>query len=270
MTGLTENLYQYDETNERIVCHIIDAEGSLNRISELERKHQPGKTIIYGLPEHKTALEPAGYRQEGKISGFFNGQDSVVYTKFPDPDRANTILDEEVSKSMSIVEHDTTTYTNPELPADFHLEVATEEDMEAVASLYDRVFENYPTGVRDPSYLREKMGDSYFFVVVKDGEKVVSVAAALVRPRFNCAEITDCATDPNYRGHRLLYPIVIKLEELLIDKGIHTMYSMTRALSPGMNLTVKRLGYTFEGRLVNNCRIATGLEDMNIWTKVNG
>jgi hypothetical protein len=42
---------------------------------------------------------------------------------------------------------------------------------------------------------------------------------------------------------------------------------MARARSFGMNMVFYQLGYEFNGRLVNNCDIHGGYEDMNIWVK---
>ncbi len=270
MAALIENHYQIDRNNNRIVCHLAEAnQKSMEYISQLEADIEPGKTIIYARKEHGGILQSYGYEQEGMISGFFQGEDSYIFSKFHQEARRITILADKVRDSMVIVERDDKNVTEADLAEGFEVVPAGKEDADEISALYKKVFEQYPTDVRQPEYLREKMGDDYFFVTVKHHGRIVSVASALIRTEFNCAEITDCATEPDYRGKSLLYPIVMKLEEMLIAKGIHSFYSMTRALSPGMNLTVKRLGYTFQGRLVNNCNIATGYEDMNIWTKVS-
>jgi hypothetical protein len=35
-----------------------------------------------------------------------------------------------------------------------------------------------------------------------------------------------------------------------------------------MNTALARLGYRFRGRLMNNCHIMGGFEDMNIWVRL--
>jgi len=57
------------------------------------------------------------------------------------------------------------------------------------------------------------------------------------------------------------------IEQHLRKKEIFYLFSLTRALSYGMNITVAREGYKYMGRLKNNCIISTGFEDMNIWVK---
>jgi len=58
-----------------------------------------------------------------------------------------------------------------------------------------------------------------------------------------------------------------KLEEELKRKGIFCSYSIARAQSFGMNAVLYQLGYTYRGRLINNCYIYDKLENMNMWVK---
>ncbi|MFW5803052.1 MAG: hypothetical protein ACOCWJ_03955 [Verrucomicrobiota bacterium] len=53
----------------------------------------------------------------------------------------------------------------------------------------------------------------------------------------------------------------------MTQRGLRTAYTIARALSPGMNITVARCGYTFAGTLTNNTNISGQIESMNIWHK---
>ena len=60
--------------------------------------------------------------------------------------------------------------------------------------------------------------------------------------------------------------LLIKLEEELQERSIFCSYTIARSLF-GMNAAFHQLGYTYTGRLANNCYIFDKLEDMNIWVK---
>ncbi|MDH4057298.1 MAG: hypothetical protein OEU76_00970, partial [Cyclobacteriaceae bacterium] len=66
-------------------------------------------------------------------------------------------------------------------------------------------------------------------------------------------------------GH--MKKLLFKLENELTKQGINCLYSLARAESYGMNKAFFQLGYTYGGRLINNCYIFSGLEDMNVWYK---
>ncbi|MGQ0518927.1 hypothetical protein ACT453_58225, partial [Bacillus sp. D-CC] len=58
-----------------------------------------------------------------------------------------------------------------------------------------------------------------------------------------------------------------KVEEELQEKSIFCSYTIARSLSFGMNAAFHQLGYTYTGRLANNCYIFDKLEDRNIGVK---
>ena len=49
------------------------------------------------------------------------------------------------------------------------------------------------------------------------------------------AELTNCATLPEYRKHGFMKSLLIKLEEELQEKSIFCSYTIARSLSFGMN-----------------------------------
>ena len=67
------------------------------------------------------------------------------------------------------------------------------------------------------------------------------------------AELTNCATLPEYRKHGFMKSLLIKLEEELRERFSAPIQLLD--LSFGMNLAFHQLGYTYTGRLANNCYI---------------
>jgi len=65
-----------------------------------------------------------------------------------------------------------------------------------------------------------------------------------------------------------LKELIKALDKELSKRGFRSSYTLCRASSPGINSAFASLGYAYTGRLVNNCKIGNGFEDMNIWCKV--
>ena len=49
--------------------------------------------------------------------------------------------------------------------------------------------------------------------------------------------------------------IIYSLELDLKKKGFITLYSLSRAINPGVNVVLSKHNYKFTDRLVNNCNI---------------
>ena len=95
----------------------------------------------------------------------------------------------------------------------------------------------------------------------------MSAASAELNVQDFNAEITDCATDPAYRGKGLLRLLLMELEEELFRRQVYCLYSLARSLSFGMNAVLHQLGYLYSGRLTRNCKIGGDFEDMSLWVK---
>ena len=80
--------------------------------------------------------------------------------------------------------------------------------------------------------------------------------------------MTDCATLPAYRNQGLMRLLMHALEDELIARNITCAYSLSRALSFGMNAVFYQMGYRYYGRLTKNCDIYDKFEDMNLWAKM--
>lgn len=153
---------------------------------------------------------------------------------------------------------------------------ATLNDAEKLSAFLTRIFPVYASPIDDINYVRTFLKDeNYPFYVIETnnntGEKqpkIVCACAADIDVVQRCAEISDCATDSDFRGQNLLTYLIIELEKLLLnERKIPFLFSLTRATIPAMNITIAQQGYKFTGRLVNNCKMGDGLEDMNIWCK---
>jgi putative beta-lysine N-acetyltransferase len=147
------------------------------------------------------------------------------------------------------------------------LREAVEADIPEISALYEKVFKTYPIPLNQPQYVELLMDKDYLFMVITHEGTNISCALADINYQLSNAEITDCASLPEYRGQGLMFAVIGALEKEVQSRGIKCLYSIARALSPGMNTVFKKLGYTYTGRLVNNCNIFGKFEDMNLWVK---
>jgi len=136
-----------------------------------------------------------------------------------------------------------------------------------MAKVFKKVFATYPSPVDQPDYLAAVLGKAALFRVVKYKQAIVSIAAAEVDWANSSAEMTNCATLPELRGLGLMSSLLHALEKDCLAHQIYCLYSLARASMYGMNLVFHRLGYVYQGTLINNCHIGGNYEDMNIWAK---
>jgi beta-lysine N6-acetyltransferase len=238
----------------------------LIRLSHMENRVKSTKTIIYARKNNVPYFLANDFNLEGKIDGFFNGQNGYLLTRYQSQERASSKSPREAEDILLIAQKDQKRAVKKGLPNGFILRRATESDAPELSSLFHLVFPNYPTPVYDPEYLKTVMAQTLFMAMEHKGQ-LVSVSSAEVTQSQSCAELTDCATHPHYRGQNLLSFLFFSLEEKMREMGICYLFTLTRALSASMNLTAARHGYVYRGRLINNCIIYSGFEDMNIWVK---
>jgi putative beta-lysine N-acetyltransferase len=79
--------------------------------------------------------------------------------------------------------------------------------------------------------------------------------------------MTDFATLPHFRGKGLATALLVDMENEMKNQKIRTLFTIARALSPGMNITFARCGYKYSGTLINNTQIFGHIESMNVWYK---
>ena len=264
-TGTSRISIYSDPFNKRI--RIDDYSGNLNEILKLITAATPDwaeKLIIKVRENDVHFFQSYDFLEEGYVGGYFNGLAMHFYVKYFTPARGLNAKggDEEQILEKILGEKNTSTDPGSEIVL-----LATLTDATALADLYSTVFKVYPTPLGDVSHIRKSMQEDTVYVIIREKNKIVSAASAEINRQFENAELTDCATLPEAQGKGHMKKLLLKLEEILIEDNIHCHYTIARAESYGMNKVFHQLGYTFGGRLVNNCLIYSGLEDMNVWYK---
>jgi len=225
-----------------------------------------GKILCNCRIEALGSFIQSGFTEEGHIDGFFNGDTAYCVSYFINGDREIPVQEEVKDKIIAHCQA-SERVTGPSIQDRILIRDAEERDIPRMIGLFKEIFETYPSPVFDADYLRNSMQTKTMFkVAIMDGE-ILSIASADMDLKNNNAEITDCATKPIHRGKGLLTYLIAQLEESLRQKEFKTLYSLSRAIEPGINKALWKMHYEYSGRLVNNCDICGGFEDMNIWVK---
>ena len=258
-----------DPFNKRL--RVDDYAGKLeDAVHEAERtakEQQCEKLIFRGRVENYSDLLAMGFQCEAVIDGYFRGSNQYFFCKyFSDERRINPhwISEDRIITSVVAIER------NPDVimpPSEYQLLKITEQDAEKLAALYREVFQIYPTPLHDPAYIKKTIQEGTIYYAFRNNDDLVSAASAEVNLFYKNAELTDCATLPSHRKHGLMKILLEKLEKDLKSQGVFCAYSIARALSFGMNAVLHQLGYSYRGRLLNNCYIFDKLENMNVWVK---
>lgn len=263
---------QIDETNQRIKvkkCRFTNPVGFCEHLWKTGRELEMGKIIVEARTSNWQALLDQGFRMESIIDGYFRGEPAYSMSYFLKPERQRM---EQFEKKQAILEsilaQDTSSEASQSLPPNYELLRANHSMVHEMAAVFDRVFTSYPSPLTNPAYLVELMKTREgIFYVVKDGDHIASVAGAEIDWQEGHAEMTNCATLPDYRGQGLMSIILHRLEREMVSQGIQCLFSLARSLSLGMNLVLHRAGYRFRGRMLNNCHIMGDYECMNLWVK---
>ncbi|KAB3530709.1 putative beta-lysine N-acetyltransferase [Alkaliphilus serpentinus] len=265
-----------DEPNKRVIFYQYEADLLQKRLEEVEAmkdKNIVDKVSLYATEENLQEIEEVAeatemnLKFEGKIDGYFDGEDAFIYSQFLDPTREVCKHKQQQEKIISSAIKKGSIDEIPQLQEEFDLRAARHRDVIEMADVFRQVFKTYPTPMHEPKYIKKVMDDNTIFTLVTYEDKIVSIASADINSKYNNAEITDCATLPEFRGNGLLTHIIANLEERLIEREVPNLFSLTRAQSIGMNHVIAKHGYDYRGTLVQNCDISGSFEDMNIWVK---
>ncbi|MFC0274324.1 putative beta-lysine N-acetyltransferase [Metabacillus herbersteinensis] len=208
-----------------------------------------------------------GYVLEGIITHYISGEDVYLYAKYLTENRKTTTswIQEDLMISQITVEP--VLKEIPTFPKQFQIRKAVEKDAHSMSYFYEQIFKVYPTPLTNPGFLKETMNEGTIYYLVEFEKKIISAASAEINSVFHNAEITDCATLPQFRKHQLMKHLIFSLEAELIQKGIYCAYSIARSASYGMNAVLHQMNYLYTGRLTNNCYIYQTIENMNVWCK---
>lgn len=260
----------FDHYNKRL--KVIDYSASdykalVQRVIFLARENNFDKIFFKATAEDWQEFLRFGFNLEGIIKYYFDSRDAYVVSHFGSTDRLTSAMTFEETAIIEEIMKSAPREEAKQLPKDYKLIEAKEEDIPALVKLYRRVFKTYPSPLTHPDYIQQTMRRDMIYMAVYNRNELVSAASAEINRKYKNAELTDCATKSKERGKGLMAILLLALEERLRNEGLNMTYTLARAPSKPMNRVFYNLGYHYSGRLINNCDIFGQYEDMNIWMK---
>lgn len=267
---LGRSLIQHGVSNNRIYLLKLDSSDLPEIIPQLNAiAEKNGYSKIFAkIPEPcLPAFLEDGFIQEGSIPYFYSGQVAASFCgKFINPERKKTEHREEIEKIIELAQSKRNATIKP-LPKELSLRMATEADASELADLYKVVFRSYPFPIHDSDYLIETMRTNVVYFVAEKNGKIVAASSGEMDLENHNAEMTDFATSPDHLGLGLAVHLLQFMESEMKKRNILTLYTIARAISPGMNITFSKCGYHVGGTLINNTQISGTIENMNLWYK---
>ncbi|MCY8238926.1 putative beta-lysine N-acetyltransferase [Bacillus inaquosorum] len=265
--GVTAVL-DHDDFNKRI--RVVRYDGAIEKalpdIVAAAKEEDAEKIIVYTKQHDEAVLAKHLFVPEGFLKGYYLGHPACLMVRYLTEKRRQTDSYIEEQETIEAL-YRTAPHHRSEITPVFTMRKAETNDMYQLSMLYKKVFRTYPTPVFDPAYIEKTMNENTMYYVMFDHDRLISAASADSNPELGHAEITDCAVLPEYRGRSLTSLLIGALEKEMAEKDIFHVFSLARATSFGMNAVLYHSGYQYGGRLINNCYIAEGLENMNIWCK---
>ncbi|GAB4179968.1 MAG: hypothetical protein Kow00108_16150 [Calditrichia bacterium] len=211
-----------------------------------------------------------GYIKEAYIPNFYDGKvDVYFFSKFMDHSRsiidsqARNVIDKNIELALSKQGKPYVIQENPS----FNLKILNDTDASELAKIYKKVFKSYPFPIFKEDYLKKTMQENVVYFGVFKDKQLIAVSSAEMDIIAKNAEMTDFATDPEFRGNNLSLILLREMEAEMRKRKIKTVYTIARSFSAGMNITFAKMDYEYSGTLINNTDIFGKIESMNVWYK---
>lgn len=270
---LRHSLIQHGSLNNRIYLMSLDKRDHpmiFSLLDKIAEKNQYTK-IFAKVPQWAVnEAEQNGYVIEAMIPGLFtNLTDGFFLGKFLDGSREkiNRDVKETIRKvAEKSLEYKDAPITNKMKKKATILQLTTHDAIN-LAKLYGCVFDTYPFPIHDHYHIQKMMDEHVLYFGIMKDNQLVAASAAEMNSDQGFVEMTDFATIPEERGNNYALFLLQHMEKEMIKKNIHTVFTISRAVSYGMNITFAKAGYTYAGLLKNNTAINGNLESMNVLYK---
>lgn len=259
-----------DERNKRLVINGY-AQGTKpyllgRQLINMAINKRLEKIWLWALPADVPEFLLCGFLIEGSLFRGNAEEFSISLAYFLDQTRGHS---DHLSAENDLIQavKEKPINSSPRLPLQIMLMLLDESFAQPISQLLTRIFTSYPSPIENPQYIRTLIQSGNIFAGAFSRQKLIGVAAAYLDPLLNRCEMTDCATIEKYRGYSLSEHLLSNLEHEVQKRGSFNVYTLARARSYGMNRVFYKLGYRYQGCLINNCHIAGSYEDMNLWIK---
>jgi putative beta-lysine N-acetyltransferase len=270
---LNKQLLKLDPYNERVKLFGVTAEILADPEAQRAIEHRFdeddrfSKLIVYARGDDEDAWQGLGYAREGRIVRFFkDGSDATLWTRYSDWARGLSDAAEEDDEKALKIALDKEPVDQPLIPGEFKVKRAKRKDAERISELLQQTFADYPVDTSPKSLSRLIFRNSSIYLLAELDGEIAAMACAELDHSYKNAEISDCVTRPAHRGRGLMVGLMDKLIQRVVSRyRITDFYSLAKSDEIGMNSALSRAGFTYDGRLVNNCRMSGGWSNINVW-----
>ena len=270
ITHFGKSLIQHGRYNNRLYLVKLHKDDFPHIIEEIKAFVSANEyvKIIAKVPIYaQQAFLEAGFGVRASVPGFYNGTVEMCFlAKFFDQmgkiEEKHEELDEVLENALAVIGKDI-----GNLDDKFKCKKCGPDDIGQISVIYKEVFKTYPFPIDNEKYILQTMTENIWYYGIFEGDKLVAVSSAEIDFEAQNVEMTDFATLPDYRGNGFAAHLLKFMEEGMRRIGIKLAYTVARAISQGMNNTFAKIGYQFDGILLNNTNISGSIESMNIWHK---
>ena len=244
-----------------------DSATIIPKLHEMAQSNGYTKIIAKVPKSMEKPFSEQGYQKEAIIPYYYHGHESAVFmAKYLSSQRAQQVNEDIIQKVLTLA-HGKDLEQTPILEKGVEIYQATPENAKEIAEIYAQVFSAYPFPIDNPDYLKETMASHIQYYYILQGQQLVSLASAEIDHDHKSAEMTDFGTLPSSRGKGYALALLHHMEKEMHAQGIHTLYTIARAISTGINCIFAKRGFNYSGTLINNTGMPEGLESMNVWHK---
>lgn len=280
------SIIQHGKHNDRIYLMTLSKEDFPNIVDKLDTialENGYSKIFAKVLPFAIDRFIENGYIVEASIPSH-NGQDRIYFVgKYFNKSRMfddriediKKILERAKAKSKArskenILENENIKFS---LPKGFKCEICNKSHIPQMTNVYRKVFGTYPFPIKDPEYIRKTMDENFIYFSIQENNKIIALSSSEMDINLQNVEMTDFATLPEYQGKGLALYLLYKMEKEMRRRDIKVAYTISRAVSHGINIIFAKMGYEHGGTLLNNTNISVietvsnNFESMNVWYK---
>jgi putative beta-lysine N-acetyltransferase len=264
------SIVQHGKLNNRIYLIKLgkkDGQDILDVLRRMAAENAYTK-IFCKVPEWAAPLFIAdGYMTEAMIPRFYQGNEAAFFmAKYTDSDRLMKLETQSLGELSDLLKS-VPGKEKISKKGKYKLRQLGTEDVAQITDLYRNVFLSYPFPIHNPGYILKTMqANVRYFGAVKKG-KLVAVASAEIDQEGKNAEMTDFATDPEFRGQKLGQLLLTKMEKEMEAQRLKTLYTIARLKSMAMNKVFLKHQYQYAGTLLSNTNISGSIESMNVYYK---
>lgn len=275
LTNIGDSIIQHGKFNDRIYLMKLSKKDFPDILYELDRLALDNKysKIFAKVPAFaKDEFVNNRYIEEAYIPRFYNGQEDVYFMgKYFSKLRIFESRIKEINEILDIVTSKVKIDTDIDIKLDLRHEfdyiVCNKSHTYQIADIYKKVFETYPFPIYDSEYIAKTMNENFIYFSIQKNGNIVALSSSEMDINSRNVEMTDFTTLPEYRGNGFATYLLYEMENEMINRDMKIAYTISRAISHGINTIFVKMKYKYGGILINNTNISGGLESMNVWYK---